>query len=140
MNYLNKVDVVIKSLTLFNVDLVCRYVYYQVLYSRYYYLVLLFFMLKKLSLHQFLFFTPFKKKRVYTVLRSPFIHKKSREQFEYRVYKRQLVFCHIFNTKYSFSTINNNNSWKNLFNYSFRNNFIKIKLRNYYYLKNSFNA
>lgn len=133
MVYLNAVDIVVKSLTLHNVDLVCRYVYYQVLYSRYYYLVFLVLMLKKLQNHAFIYATPFKKRRIFTILRSPFIHKKSREQFEYRVFKRRISIHGIFNTKYLLCKVINN--WKVLFNYSFRNNFIKVKLRNIYYLK-----
>jgi hypothetical protein len=133
MHYLNKVDIIIKSLTLYNVDLICKYVYYQVLYSRFYYLSYFILMLKKLLNYKFICSTPFKRRRIYTILRSPFIHKKSREQFEYRSFKRQIYLCGIFNTKYSFNIFTNN--WRFLFNYPFRNNFIKIKLRNTYYLK-----
>lgn len=133
MSYSNKVDIVIKSLTLYNVDLICRYVYYQVLYSRYYYLVFLLLMLKKLENYGFTYLTPFKKRRIYTLLRSPFIHKKSREQFEYRIFKRQVRFFGIFNTKYLFNPFFKN--WRLLFNHNFRNNFIKIRLSNTYFFK-----
>lgn len=132
LHHLNKVEIIAKSLTLHNIDLLCRYTYYQVLYSRYYYLMFLILMLKKLYPLQFFYSVAFKKRRVYTILRSPFIHKKSREQFEHRIFKRQINFCGIFNTRYAINVFNNN--WKFLCNLAFKNTFIKVKLRNRYYL------
>jgi hypothetical protein len=126
----NSVVVVIQSLTQHNVDLICRYIHCQVLYSRYYYLASFFLMLKKLFFLRYNYGTPIKRKRIYTVLRSPFVHKKSREQFEYRLFKRHVNLCCIFNTKFLLSPFNND--IKFLYRYCFRNNDIKIKLKNYY--------
>lgn len=134
LKFNNNVVVVIQSLTQHNVDLICRYIHCQVLYSRYYYLASFFLMLKKLKFLQIKYSTPFKKRRVYTVLRSPFIHKKSREQFEYRLFKRRVILCGNFNTKFLLSPFNN--GLKFLFRYCFRNNDIKIKLINYYLVNN----
>ena len=44
--------------------------------------------------------------KIFTVLRSPHVHKKSREQFEMKIFKASITLTNTLNTAYSFSRLN----------------------------------
>jgi hypothetical protein len=129
----NNLSIIVKSLSPVYIELFYRFVFYHLLYTKFFYYSLVLLFLKNqlyLSLSRNI---SFRKRRVYTILRSPFIHKKSREQFEYRVSKSSFLLKSNFNFFYRFSPFTG--QWVSLIGRSFRNNHVQIKSSNFYYLK-----
>lgn len=127
----NSTKIVTQSLSRYNVDLFYRFLYYHVLCSKFFYYSSLLLLLKKQSTINFKRAANFKTHHVYTILRSPFIHKKSREQFEYRLHKSNFVVGSKFNQFYCFSPFGGN--WLLLLR-TFRGNHIQLKSVNHYLL------
>jgi hypothetical protein len=132
-NYVvNKINLVTKSLSRFSIDIFYKYLYYNLLSSRFFYYSNFILFFKKRKLPQFALNSNFKKKRVYTILRSPFIHKKSREQFEYRVFKSNFAIYNIFNTSYLCTPFTY--TWLFFLVRFFKNNHSQIQSDNTYFL------
>lgn len=121
----NKIVIITKSLTPYNIDMFYRFIMYRTVNSHYFYYTNLIALLKKQSLMRFGRGSIFVKRRVYTVLRSPFIHKKSREQFEYRSTKSNFFIYNATNYLHTVSPLAD--KWICLGNYYFRNNHTQIK-------------
>lgn len=128
----NSVILVAKSLSRFNIDVFYKYVYYHILSSRFFYYSSILLSLKGKPLTKFILASSFKRRRLYTILRSPFVHKKSREQFEFRMFKSNFIVNSIFNTQYFLSPFAYN--WISLLMHPFKNNHLQLKVENTYYL------
>lgn len=129
----NSVVLITKSLSRFNIDIFYKYVYYNMLSSRFFYYSNILLSLKEKPLNKFILASNFKRRRLYTILRSPFIHKKSREQFELRMFKSNFILYSVFNTQYLFSPFACN--WVSLLLHPFKNNHLQMKVENTYYLR-----
>lgn len=129
----NSVVLVAKSLSRFNIDNFYKYIYYNLLSSRFFYYSNILLSLRGRPLIKFKLASSYKRRRLYTILRSPFIHKKSREQFEFRMFKSNFILYSIFNTQYFFSPFAHN--WVLPLLHPFKNNHLQIKVENTYYLR-----
>jgi hypothetical protein len=132
-NYVvNKINLVTKSLSRFSIDIFYKYLYYNLLSSRFFYYSNLMLFFRRKEMPRFALNSNFRKKRVYTILRSPFIHKKSREQFEYRVFKSNFAIYNIFNTSYFCTSFTY--AWLFFLVRFFKNNHSQIQSDNTYIL------
>jgi len=127
----NKILLIINTLTRFNIDLFYRFVYYQLICTRYFYYAGFLLLLKKQSLFNIKRGAYFQQRRVYTILRSPFVHKKSREQFEFRTFKTNFFVLSPYNVNWRFHPFAP--QWLLFLTHYLRNNYIRVKTCNKYY-------
>jgi hypothetical protein len=94
----------IKTFLSINLEIFYKNIFYKLVFSRYF-IFRIFLLRAKYDLQSFLPLwakKPVKIKK-FTVLRSPHVHKKSREQFEFRLHKSHLKILDFFNFSYHFS-------------------------------------
>jgi hypothetical protein len=128
----NKILLTVNTLTRFNIDLLYRFIYYRLLCTRFFYYASFLLLMKKQSLFKLTRGANFVRRRVYTVLRSPFVHKKSREQFEFRVFKANFFMLTRYNTCFCLNPYSP--QWLFFLYRYLKNNYLRIKTFNTYFL------